>query len=115
MFKLKMINRQFKKNGFAIISAVVLSLLPSLLFAIQYIAENTTWTLINSPYIVDGEVRVLPGVTLTIEPGVEVMFKEGASINIYGTLKAEGEEGNLIIFTSNKMSPAPGDWGCISF
>ena len=34
------------------------------------ISENTTWTLVNSPYIITGNVLVENGVNLTIKPGV---------------------------------------------
>lgn len=35
---------------------------------------DTTWALANSPYVMTGDVTVMPGVTLTIEPGVQVHF-----------------------------------------
>ena len=35
---------------------------------------NTTWTVANSPYVLDGNVTVAAGVTLTIDPGVIVKF-----------------------------------------
>ena len=34
------------------------------------ITTNTTWTLINSPYIVKSNILVNSGITLNIEPGV---------------------------------------------
>lgn len=79
------------------------------------ITSNTTWTLENSPYIVVATVQVLGGVTLTIEPGVEVKFDSTTSLNIDGELIASGESGNEIIFTSNNASPNPTDWGSIGF
>ena len=50
------------------------------------INENTIWTLASSPYIVTGSVTVLNGVTLTIDPGVEVKFDGHYSRNIEGNL-----------------------------
>ena len=36
------------------------------------ISSNTTWALANSPYIVTNSILVMDGITLTIEPGLEV-------------------------------------------
>jgi len=78
------------------------------------IDSNTTWTLANSPYIVTGNVLVMQGVTLTIEPGVTVKFDSARVLHIEGTLIARGTS-NRISFTSNQPTPAPGDWGYILF
>src|SRR5712692_1636457 len=40
------------------------------------LTSNTTWTTAGSPYTVVGNVTVLPTVTLTISPGVEVDFNQ---------------------------------------
>lgn len=37
------------------------------------IYQNTTWTLANSPYQVNGSIVVFPGNTLTVEPGVTIL------------------------------------------
>ena len=47
------------------------------------IYQNTTWSLANSPYVVNGSVVVFPGKTLNIEPGVEIRINNQASSNIY--------------------------------
>jgi hypothetical protein len=64
------------------------------------IYSNTSWTLENSPYLMTNNIVVFPGVTLTIEPGVEVRVKENGgsgtqfyletrgSINMVGTVDA---------------------------
>lgn len=63
--------------------------------------NNTTWTLANSPYIVSGLVQVPTGVTLTIEPGVNVVYlNSSANIEIHGALIANGTSGNEIVFRS---------------
>jgi len=57
------------------------------------ITADTTWTLANSPYHVTNNIEIEPGVTLTIEPGVQVWIgerlyvhvREGASIIAKGT------------------------------
>jgi len=94
------------------------------------ISTDTTWTLANSPYVVNSTVTVATGVTLTIQPGVVVKFASaGISLNISGTLSADGTPGQPIVFTSlrddtyggdtngngNANSPAPGDWGRLYF
>ena len=79
------------------------------------INNDTTWTLASSPYIVTGNLLVSEGMTLNIEPGVEVRFETEKVLQIEGTLIARGTNDNVITFTSNQSSPAPGDWGDIYF
>ena len=58
------------------------------------IYQNTTWTLANSPYQVNGSVVVFPGATLTVEPGVTLLINNSNTANIYietrGTLNLLG-------------------------
>ena len=76
------------------------------------IYSNTTWTLVNSPYIVTDTVVVFPGVTLTIEPGVVVKFDDHIYLEIRGAnLIANGTALDSITFTSNNNNPTPGIWG----
>lgn len=79
------------------------------------IATDTTWSLGNSPYTVTGNVQVLGGVRLTIEPGVVVKFTIGTSLSIGGELIARGTADQRILFTSSSAFPSPGDWSCIKF
>jgi hypothetical protein len=79
------------------------------------INADTTWSLAESPYVVTGDVTVMPGVTLTIEPGVQVRFNGNYVLGVRGTLIAEGLAGQEILFTSNLASPAAGDWGVLDF
>ena len=52
----------------------------------------------NHKYLVSGDYAILEGVTLTIEPGAKLMFREGVTFDIFGTLNAVGEPGNMITF-----------------
>ena len=76
------------------------------------ITVNTTWYATNSPYRVVGNVTVNAGVTLTIEPGVEVWFSPGLGIVTAGRLLAEGEATNKIIFT---RAGTTGTWRQLEF
>ena len=79
------------------------------------ISSNTTWSLINSPYIVTGNILVNEGVTLTIEPGVVVKFDSEKVMQIRGELIAQGTSESKITFTSNASNPASGDWDNMQF
>jgi len=85
------------------------------------IDKNTTWTKAGSPYIVTGDITVASwaSAVLTVEAGVEVRFEKGTGITVgyvsYGSLIAKGTEASPIRFTSNAVSPAPGDWAGIDF
>jgi hypothetical protein len=80
-----------------------------------FINANTTWALTSSPYIVVGNTIVQHGVTLTIDPGVIVKFDSAKVLQIDGELIARGTSARRIVFTSNRTSPAAGDWGKIQF
>ncbi|CAG0896137.1 unnamed protein product [Darwinula stevensoni] len=54
----------------------------------------------SRPYIVKSDLTVMPGVMLTIRPGVEMEFYPSVGILVLGTLRAMGQEGNTI-----KMRP----------
>jgi hypothetical protein len=76
------------------------------------IYQNTTWTATGSPYLMTGSMVVFPGVTLTIEPGVEVLVTPDYSFNtgnlryleIRGTLVAIGTEAAPIVFKTTDAS-----------
>ena len=73
------------------------------------IYSNATWTKANSPYIVTDNIVVFPDVVLTIEPGVEVRFADGKTIEIrQAYLNAIGTAIDSIFFTSNSTQPYPG-------
>lgn len=74
------------------------------------ISVDTTWTIVDSPYIVSNEITI-NGATLTIDPGVNVKFGGAFSISVRdGMIKARGTTEKPILFTSNKLTPARGDY-----
>jgi len=83
------------------------------------IKANTTWTTGGSPYLLDKQVKVLSGVTLTLQPGVTVEFNSGQTLIfvVEGTIKAIGTEANPIVFTSVQAAAnegVPGQYKGIS-
>ena len=71
-------------------------------FVFGDISENTIWTQEGSPYVIETNVNILPGSTLTIDPGVIVKFDGFSNIgmNVFGDLVVNGEENNKVYFTS---------------
>ena len=72
------------------------------------VTKNATWTAAQSPYEVTGTVSVERGVTLVVEPGVQISFDEGTSLQAAGALQAVGTADAPITFTGT--SPEPGWW-----
>ncbi|XOV91290.1 MAG: right-handed parallel beta-helix repeat-containing protein [Bacteroidota bacterium] len=62
------------------------------------ISTNTNWAISGSPYILTADVTVNSGVTLTIDPGVQIFFSSGDDLLISGTLTAVGNATDSIFF-----------------
>lgn len=81
------------------------------------ITTDTHWTLDGSPYVVDATTSLYPlhsltinaGITLTIDPGVVVKFRDLNGLFVNGALFARGTEDHPIIFTSFQDDSADGD------
>ena len=76
-------------------------------FVAGIIESDTTWQIENSPYVVNGNVLVPAGVTLTIQPGVSILYSGSYVMMIKGSLIAEGLPLNKIVFSSTP-STSPG-------
>jgi|GEM_PF-1315821 len=76
----------------------------------QIISTDTTWHKSGSPYIIEGNIIVKKGTTLTIEAGTEVKVNANIVLQIDGELIAIGTPDEHISFTSNLASPKKGDW-----
>ncbi|MBI5552439.1 MAG: right-handed parallel beta-helix repeat-containing protein [Desulfobacterales bacterium] len=63
------------------------------------IYKDTLWRQKDSPIVVDRNTYILPGVTLTIEPGVKILLGENKRITCRGLVKALGAESAPILFT----------------
>ena len=57
-----------------------------------------TWTKAGSPYLVEGEITIPDGETLTIEAGTTVEFLGHYPLNVQGRILAEGSEEEPIRF-----------------
>ncbi|MEJ2105036.1 MAG: hypothetical protein P8X47_10735, partial [Ignavibacteriaceae bacterium] len=58
-----------------------------------------TWTMAGSPYQIQGDITIPNLETLTIEPGVSVIFEGYYTLNVQGQLLAIGDETGIITFT----------------
>ena len=81
--------------------------------------EIMTDTLWSGRIVIDGQVKVFKGATLTIAPGSEIAFlrrdvdKDGlgdGTLIVEGSLRAVGTPAQPISFRSAAATPQPGDW-----
>ncbi|WP_129633530.1 hypothetical protein [Candidatus Oscillochloris fontis] len=100
----------------------------SIQFVSGAISTNTTWSSVFI-YILQGDVTINTGVTLTIQPGTVIKAGLNESIFVHGTFNANGTLQNPIYFTSENDDticgdtngdgtttiPAANDWGVIEF
>ncbi len=80
------------------------------------------WTLAGSPYKIYCNISVPYGSSLTIHPGVEVIFQGAYHFNVSGVLQASGTATQRINFTINDTTgfstdtiTRAGGWGGIAF
>lgn len=74
------------------------------------ILGNTVWTSNGSPYTITAPLRVAPGATLDILPGVEVRFRAHGQVVVQGELLSVGTEDAPVRFGS----PLTGQvWGAV--
>lgn len=74
------------------------------------VLKSTVW---NGTVVMPDGFYVAPGATLTIVPGTVV--KIGGNVGVKGKIKALGNPGEPIVFTSSKDKPQAGDWGYLEF
>ena len=73
------------------------------------ITTDTVWDATGSPYLVSGQITIATDTTLTMSPGIVVLFAYGAEIDVAGKIIAEGTGDNKIYFSSNNDSTLNGD------
>lgn len=78
------------------------------------INQNMTFYKSQSPYVFKGDVFVPSGITLTIEPGVEIQLPPKANLIVNGAMKATGKADDRIIFKMNPDYPGQ-SWGALCF
>lgn len=105
------------RTGVAICVAVLSLLFPARgqVYVGGVLTSNETYSPDNNPYIVTQDLIVSSGITLTILPGVEMLFEYGTSLISNGTLIAKGSPDQKISFLPKNPQTLSGQWNGISF
>jgi hypothetical protein len=92
---------KYKKCCLFIVSLILFSAASG--FGQTYITGGNvsgTWSSVGSPYYVQGEITIPNSETLSIEPGVDVIFMGHYKFNVQGRLLAVGTQQDSIHFTA---------------
>jgi len=65
--------------------------------------EADTRLTADRPYVVFDSLTVAPGATLSVEPGTQLLFHDGASLVVEGRLEAVGEPGRMIHMRGDRL------------
>lgn len=80
------------------------------------VSRKGTWVKDNLPYTLINDIYVNSGATLTLAPGVVVQLRNpDTALVVDGTLVAVGTGAAPILFTSDEVQKAPGQWEAIIF
>ncbi|MCH8748441.1 hypothetical protein IH781_01695 [Patescibacteria group bacterium] len=79
------------------------------------IGQDLTLTPQDNPIIIAKTSRILPGVTVTIQPGTRIFAHEFSSLLIEGTLSSNGTAQKPVTFTSNERHPDNQIWAGLVF
>jgi len=114
-----------KKIAVKVFSFLIFIFLPfSKILPQTIISEGTVsgnWTVLESPYLIEGNITITDDSVLTIEPGVKVEFQGHYELNVHGVLLAVGTETDTISFTINDttgfsdIDTTLGGWNGINF
>ena len=79
---------------------------------------NTIWTN-TKPYVINGNVTVPAGCTLTVSIGTRVRFHKNATLTVAGTVITQGTKDSVVTFHHDNLSQyyndIAGQWGGIIF
>ena len=76
------------------------------------------------PYVIYDTLVVAPGVTMTIDPGTQLLFHKEALLRVYGRLIAVGEPDKMIVMRGDRLDNVVGEisfdimsgqWGGVVF
>ena len=99
--RLKYSDTRFKRRALFSVLLCLFALSP--LFAQNHVGgiiQDTVWIADYSPYIVVDDILIESGHTLTIEPGVEILFQQDYVFQVSGTLISSGNMVDSIFFAS---------------
>ena len=66
------------------------------------LSSDTRFTA-DRPYVIFDSLTVEKGVRLTIDPGVQMLFHDGASLVVEGSIEALGEAGKMIAMRGDRI------------
>ena len=75
--------------------------------------DDTLYTVL-SPYMGMGDININAGVSVYIEPDVEILMPESCCINVYGQLIVNGTENDPVAIKANK-EVGTNKWGALCF
>ncbi|MBI5058516.1 carboxypeptidase regulatory-like domain-containing protein [candidate division KSB1 bacterium] len=79
------------------------------------LSGDVTWQGNGRHYVLEGDLNIPVGVSLTIEPGAFVRVDEPNRIVVSGALSATGTVDAYVSFTSTFLAPSPYDWDGVIF